>query len=115
MNLYENAISFTASFMVLVLIVLFLRYRGIILKSDAPLIAKLTVDFVLPALLISKLIFVKFSVQILVTCSYIVFSEFIIGIILKTVNNETFPLVVSNDMPISELKNKVKVASYGFV
>jgi len=81
MNLYENAISFTASFMVLVLLTLFLKYRGIISKSDAPLIAKLTVDFVLPALLISKLIFVKFSLQILATCSYIVFAEFIIGII----------------------------------
>ena len=80
MNLYDNAVSFTASFMILVMVTLFLRFRGIISNSDSPLISKLTIDVVLPALLISKLVYIKLNTQILMTCSYIVFAEALVGI-----------------------------------
>jgi predicted permease len=79
MNLYDNAVSFTASFMFLVLVTIFLRYRGVITKTDSPLIAKLTVDVVLPSLLISKLVFIKISPQILLTCAHITLTEMIVG------------------------------------
>jgi predicted permease len=79
MNLYTNAASFTASFIFLVLMTLFLRYRGVISKSDAPLIARLTVDFVLPALLVSKLIFIQLSSQVLFISSLIILAECLVG------------------------------------
>jgi len=80
MSLYDNTISFTASFVFLVLLTLFLRYRGIVNKSDAPLIARITVDFVLPALLVSKLIYVKVNADILWISSYILVAELLVGV-----------------------------------
>jgi predicted permease len=62
------------------MLILLLRGIGIIRKSDAPFISRLTVDVVLPALLVSKLVFVKIDATILLPCLQIVFSEFLIGI-----------------------------------
>ncbi|MBM4252434.1 MAG: hypothetical protein FJ146_10725 [Deltaproteobacteria bacterium] len=80
MNLYANAASFTGSFILLVFATLFLRYRGVISKSDAPLIARLTVNFILPALLVSKLIFIKLSPHVLFVSSLIVVAECLVGL-----------------------------------
>ena len=80
MNLYTNAASFTASFIFLVLTTLFLRYRGVISKSDAPLIARLTVNFILPALLVSKLIFMRLSSHVLFVSSLIIVAECLVGL-----------------------------------
>lgn len=79
MNLYENAVTFTASFILMVISVLLLRYLQIIKTSDAPLISRLTINFVLPALLFSKLIFVELNAQALMTCVGMVFAEFLVG------------------------------------
>lgn len=80
MSLFTNAASFTASFIILVLISLFLRYRGVISKSDAPLIARLTVNFILPALLVSKLIFIQISPHVLYVSSLIIVAECLVGL-----------------------------------
>ncbi|MEN9834180.1 MAG: hypothetical protein RL011_373 [Pseudomonadota bacterium] len=79
MNLYANAASFTASFIFLVLVTLILRHRGVISKTDAPLIARLTVNFILPALLVSKLIYIQLSPHVLFVSSLIIVAECLVG------------------------------------
>lgn len=81
MHLYQNAVSFTASFALLVCIMLLLRARDVVSKSDAPLIARLTLDFVLPALLMSKLSTARLNQEVLRVSFYIFLAESVIGLI----------------------------------
>ena len=55
MNLYFNAIEFAATFIILLAVSLLLRHQGVIKQTDATLFAKLIVNVVLPALLVSTL------------------------------------------------------------
>ena len=80
MSLYDNALSFTISFAFMVLIVIILKHLKVLRKSDSELISRITVDVVLPALLISKLIHVKIESSILIPCLVIVISELLVGI-----------------------------------
>jgi predicted permease len=80
MNLYHNALSFTASFVLLIGLLLTLRGKGIISKTDAPAIARLTIDFVLPCLLLGKLPFIHLTAEIFWTSSYLILSEIMIGV-----------------------------------
>ncbi len=79
MSLYHNALSFTASFVFLLALLVLLRIKGLVNKSEAPAIARLTIDFVLPCLLLGKLPFIHLSQEIIWASTYLIFSETIIG------------------------------------
>ena len=79
MSLYHNALSFTASFVFLLILLVALRFKGIVNKSDAPTIARLTIDFVLPCLLLGKLPFIYLSEEVAWSSAYLMLSEIIIG------------------------------------
>jgi predicted permease len=81
MHLYQNAVSFTATFALLVCIILLLRARGVVSNSDAPLIARLTLDFVLPALLMSKLSSAHLDHEVLKVSFYIFLAESVVGVL----------------------------------
>jgi predicted permease len=65
----------------MVLLVILLKHLKVLKKSDAQLISRLTVDLVLPALLISKLIYVDIKSSILIPCAVIVLTELLVGIL----------------------------------
>lgn len=78
MNLYFNTIEFAATFIILLLVSLILRQQGIIQKSDASLFAKLIVNVVLPALLISTLSKISVNTDILKVAASFLFVEAIL-------------------------------------
>jgi predicted permease len=81
MNLYLNTVEFAATFIVLLAVSLVLRYQGVIQKSDAPLFAKLIVNVVLPALLVSTLSKISINTDILrLSLSFLAVEAFIFGL-----------------------------------
>jgi predicted permease len=81
MNLYLNAIEFAASFVILLVVSLVLRYLGVIQKSDAALFSKLIVNVVLPALLVSSLSKISANFEILkVAASFLVVEIMLFGV-----------------------------------
>ncbi len=78
MDLIHNTISFVSTYLLLIFFIIFLRFRNIVKKSDVDFIANLTVNIVLPALIISKLVFIKLTSEILTISLAIFMAEIIV-------------------------------------
>lgn len=81
MSLYQNAVSFTATFILLVIATLYLRHRRIVSATDAPMVSRLIVSFVLPALLFRQLAFFKPDLEVVRLSVYFVAVEGIVFVI----------------------------------
>jgi predicted permease len=79
MDLYLNALSFTATLIILVSLTLYLRSKNIVSTTDAPMIARIVVGVVLPALLFRQLAFIDLTSEILRLSLYFILAQFLVA------------------------------------
>ncbi|MFM7084330.1 MAG: AEC family transporter [Hyphomicrobium sp.] len=79
MNLFENTINCISIFILLVFATFYLRARGILKSSNAPTIARLITELILPAYLFHQLAFANLSIAALKAAGSLIIVEIILA------------------------------------